>query len=59
MLPLAFAAYLPVAWVLDKPTPPGIPSALVWATPLVAVAALLVSRAGWQAGLRTYRSTGT
>lgn len=59
VVPLAFAAYLPVAWVLDKPTPPGIPSALVWATPLVAVAALLLSRAVWQAGLHTYRSTGT
>lgn len=59
IVPLAFAAYLPASWVLGKPTPSGIPANLVWVTPVVAVAALLLSQTIWQAGLRTYRSTGT
>lgn len=59
VIPLAFAAYLPVAWVLDKPIPAGIPADLMWAGPLVAVAGLLIAQAVWRAGLHTYRSTGT
>ena len=59
VVPLAFAAYLPVAWVLGRATPAGVPADAVWLTPIVAVASLLVAQALWHAGLRAYRSTGT
>lgn len=59
VVPLAFASYLPVAWVLGKSTPPGLPDALVWASPLVAVVSLVLAYGAWQTGVRAYRSTGT
>lgn len=59
VVPLAFTAYLPAAWVLGKTTAPDVPGELVWMTPLVAVVALLVAQGIWRMGLRTYRSTGT
>lgn len=54
VVPIAFAAYLPVGWVLGKTD-----SRLVWLTPAVALAAVLVARTVWRNGIRHYRSTGS
>lgn len=53
VLPIAFAVYLPVAYVLGKPAPGAALS------PLVSLAAVVVARAVWQSGVRHYRSTGS
>jgi ABC-2 type transport system permease protein len=53
VLPIAFAVYLPVAYVLGKPARGAALS------PLVALAAVGVARAIWQRGVRHYRSTGS
>lgn len=59
VLPIAFAVYLPVAWVLGKPSPPGLPHGLALLSPLVALAACVAARAVWQSGVRHYTSTGS
>jgi ABC-2 type transport system permease protein len=59
IIPLAFVAYLPALYVLDKPDPLGLPVALRYLSPLVAIAALLVARAAWHFAVRHYRSTGS
>jgi ABC-2 type transport system permease protein len=59
VLPIGFATYLPVAYVLDKPFAPGLPRGLVAVCPLAGVLAVLVARAVWRAGIRHYQSTGS
>jgi ABC-2 type transport system permease protein len=59
VVPLAFAAYLPAAWLLDKPTPLGLPSAIGLLAPAVAGLAAVVAAAAWRTGNRRYRSTGS
>ncbi len=59
LVPLAFAAYFPAAYVLGKPEPMGAPSAVAFLAPAVAVAVALVSRAVWGTAVRHYRSTGS
>ncbi len=59
VIPLAFVAYLPGLYVLDKPDPLGLPTVLRYLSPLVAVVSLLVARAAWHYAVRHYRSTGS
>jgi ABC-2 type transport system permease protein len=59
LVPLAFIAYFPAARLLDRHEPSGLPSVLAWATPLVALASLLVARAVWRLAVRHHRSTGS
>jgi ABC-2 type transport system permease protein len=59
VVPLAFTSYMPVAYLLDKPVPFGLPSSLAFASPLVALALALVARAVWTQAVRHYRSTGS
>ena len=59
VVPLAFAVHIPMAWVLGKPTPLGLPP---WVGLLsVPVVALFGCAVGWLwgAGVRRYRSTGS
>jgi ABC-2 type transport system permease protein len=58
-IPLAFVAYLPAARMLSRPDPLGLPSALAWASPAVAVAVAGAARAVWALAVRHYRSTGS
>ncbi len=58
-IPLAFVAYLPGLYVLNKPDPLGIPVWLRYCNLLVAIASLLVARAVWHFAVRHYRSTGS
>jgi ABC-2 type transport system permease protein len=59
VIPLAFVAFLPAARMLGRARAIGIPSAVAWVGPLVAVAAALVARGVWGVAIRHYRSTGS
>jgi ABC-2 type transport system permease protein len=59
VLPLAFVAYVPAVYLLDATNPLGLPHWLVWLGPPVALAAALVARTAWGAGIRNYQSTGS
>jgi ABC-2 type transport system permease protein len=58
LLPLGFVAYFPALYVLDKPDPLGLPRALQFASPIVAVVAVAVTAVVWRAAVRHYRSAG-
>lgn len=55
---LAFVSYLPGLALLDHPDPLGLPTALRYASPIVALALALVARTAWHASVRHYRSAG-
>lgn len=59
VVPIAFVAYLPAAWLLDKPLPLGLPRIVGWAAPAVALVLALVARMVWNVAIRHYRSTGS
>jgi ABC-2 type transport system permease protein len=58
-VPLAFVAYLPLAWILDKDQALGIDPAWGFASPLVAAVLVVAARLTWRSGIRHYRSTGS
>jgi viologen exporter family transport system permease protein len=58
IVPTAFVAYFPALYILDKDDPFGLPSALSFASPLVAVLAALAAGAMWRFAVRHYRSAG-
>jgi ABC-2 type transport system permease protein len=55
----AFVAYYPALALLDRPDPLGAPRLLGYASPVVAVAAVIVAALMWRTGVRHYRSTGS
>lgn len=59
VVPLASVAYLPAAWLFDKPLPFGLPWVVAWSGPLVATAVAVVARGVWDFAIRHYRSTGS
>lgn len=59
VVPVAFVSYLPSVAVLDKVDPLGVPAALRYASPLVAVASVVVATVAWRFAVRHYRSTGS
>jgi ABC-2 type transport system permease protein len=59
VIPLAFVAYFPARYVLDKHDSLGLPRALDFSAPLVAVIAVAVAARVWRAGLDHYTSTGS
>jgi viologen exporter family transport system permease protein len=58
VVPLAFVAYFPSLYVLDKPDPLGAPTALQFLAPVVAVVAAVVAGVVWRFAVRHYRSAG-
>ena len=58
VIPIAFVAYLPALYILDKPDELGLPDALQYASPFVAVLTVLVARLVWENAVRHYRSAG-
>ena len=58
MIPIAFIAYFPSLYLLDKDDPLGLPAALQFASPLVAAAAVLAGGLLWRFAVRRYRSVG-
>lgn len=62
VVPIAFVGYLPALVVLGRNTAAdrfGLPAALPYLSPAVAVVVCLASRATWRLGLRHHRSTGS
>jgi len=59
VLPIAFVSYFPAVYLLDKPTPFGLPSWVALLSPVVAALLVLVARTVWQFAIRHYRSTGS
>ena len=55
----AFVAYYPTLAFLDRPDPLGAPRLLGYASPAVAVVAVLLAALMWRTGVRHYRSTGS
>jgi ABC-2 type transport system permease protein len=58
-VPAAFVAYFPTLALLDKPDPLGLPHALRYASPLVAVAAVGVAALVWRTAVRRYQGAGS
>ncbi len=58
-LPLAFVNWQPALWVLGHPDPLGLPTAVRFASPAVALVMAGVAGLAWRAGIRRYRSTGS
>jgi len=59
VIPLAFVSYFPALYVLDKPDQLGLPSALQFASPAVAVAVAAAAWVVWTTAVRHYRSVGS
>lgn len=59
VVPLAFVAYVPAAYLLDKPDPLGLPARAAFLTPAVATGLALAARGVWGRAIRHYRSTGS
>jgi ABC-2 type transport system permease protein len=59
LVPIAFVAYFPALFVLDKEDDLGLPRAFQFASPLVAAAAFVVGGLVWRMAVRHYRSTGS
>lgn len=58
-VPAAFVAYFPALALLGRPDPLGLPAALQWSSPLVAVLAVTVAGLVWRSGVRHYQGTGS
>ncbi len=58
LIPIAFVAYMPALYILDKPDELGLPEALQYVSPLVALLTVLVARLVWENAVRHYRSAG-
>jgi ABC-2 type transport system permease protein len=57
-VPIAFVAYFPALYLLDRPDELGLPDALRFASPLVALLTVIVARLVWENAVRHYRSAG-
>jgi len=58
VVPLAFVAYFPALFVLDKDDGLGLPAGLRYVSPLVAILTALVAGFVWTRAVRHYRSAG-
>lgn len=58
VVPVSFVSYFPALYVLDKEDPLGLPSALQFASPLVAVVTCVGGALLWRNAVRHYRSVG-
>lgn len=58
VVPMAFVAYLPASYLLDKPIPDGLPIEVAFLSPLVACLAAVLAAAMWRYAVAHYRSAG-
>ncbi|HEU0305224.1 MAG TPA: ABC-2 family transporter protein [Gaiellaceae bacterium] len=58
VVPVAFVAYFPATYILDKPNALGAPDWLSFVSPVVAVVAAVVAGYLWRFAVRHYRSAG-
>ena len=59
LIPIAFVTYFPALSILGKERPDWAPEVLSYASPLVAIACLVLANTFWRFGVRQYRSTGS
>jgi ABC-2 type transport system permease protein len=59
LIPMAFVAYFPALYILDKPDPLGLPSFLRFSSPVAALLAAIAAGSMWRFAVRHYRSTGS
>jgi ABC-2 type transport system permease protein len=59
VVPLAFVAYLPALFILDRPNPFGLPQVVELSSPLVAALFFFSARGAWALGVKHYQSTGS
>ncbi len=59
IVPIAFISYLPSVEVLGKDDPLGVPAALRYASPAVAIVSVVLATLAWRFAVRHYRSTGS
>jgi ABC-2 type transport system permease protein len=59
VIPVAFVSYFPCLFILDKPDELGLPRALQFASPLVALATGAAAWIIWRTAVRRYRSVGS
>ena len=59
LVPVAFVNWYPSLYILDRPDPFGLPSALQFASPVAAAVLCALAWWAWTAGVRRYRSTGS
>jgi ABC-2 type transport system permease protein len=58
VIPVAFVSYFPALYILDKPDPLGLPEALQFASPAVALFTGAAAWVVWRTAVRRYRSVG-
>jgi ABC-2 type transport system permease protein len=58
VVPVAFVAYVPATYILDKPNAVGAPSFVGFLAPVVAVVAAVAAGFAWRFAVRHYRSAG-
>ena len=59
IVPLAFAVHIPMAWVLGKPVPLGLPGWIaIFSVPVIVLFGLAIGGL-WGVGIRRYRSVGS
>ncbi|MGQ0573700.1 MAG: ABC transporter permease [Pseudonocardia sp.] len=59
VVPAAFVAYFPALALLGRPDPLGLPDALRWCAPAVALLVVAVAATVWRFGVRHYQGTGS
>ena len=59
LLPIAFVCYFPSLFILDKPDPLGLPGAMPFLSPVVALVSAVAAGLVWRAAVRRYRSVGS
>jgi len=58
VIPIAFVSYFPALYVLDRPDDLGLPEALRYLSPVVAIVTAVVAMLVWENAVRRYRSAG-
>jgi viologen exporter family transport system permease protein len=58
VVPMAFVCYFPALYILGKDDPLGLPQALEFLSPVVALVAAVVAGLVWRTAVRHYRSAG-
>jgi ABC-2 type transport system permease protein len=59
IVPVAFVNWYPTLFILDRPDPFGLPTALQFASPVAAAVLCTIAALDWTRGVRRYRSTGS
>jgi ABC-2 type transport system permease protein len=59
IVPITFVNWYPSLYILGRPDPLGLPTAVQFASPIAAAALVFVASVVWRTGVRRYRSTGS